>query len=188
MNSRPPLLDAILDDTVALGFTMTADEETGSLLSTLAASKPSGRLLELGTGTGLSSAWMLHGMGRAATLDSVDNDEAVLGIANRHLGDDRRFTTHLAEGASFLESVAPASYELVFADAWAGKYSHFDLTLSALAVGGLLVVDDMSPQPNWPDGHGAKATALRTQILRRPDLVAVNLDWSTGLIVAVKRG
>ena len=56
------------------GFTMASDPLTGSLLRTLAASKPGGRLLELGTGTGLSTAWILDGMDTAATLTSVDND------------------------------------------------------------------------------------------------------------------
>src|SRR5882672_9803696 len=39
-----------------LDFSMASDLQTGSLLSTLAASKVAGRFLELGTGTGLSTA------------------------------------------------------------------------------------------------------------------------------------
>jgi len=188
MTSRPRQLDAILQDTSICGFTMPSDELTGALLSALAASKPSGRLLELGTGTGLGSAWILNGMNDAARLDSVDNDKAVIEIANRHLAHDPRFTAHLADGSDFLAKVTPSTYDLVFADAWPGKYSHFDLTVSALAVGGLLVFDDMLPQPSWPDDHGQKAASLRKHVLERHDLVSASLDWSTGLIVAVKRG
>jgi predicted O-methyltransferase YrrM len=36
-----------------VGFTMASDAWTGALLRTLAAAKPGGSLLELGTGTGL---------------------------------------------------------------------------------------------------------------------------------------
>jgi predicted O-methyltransferase YrrM len=187
MTRRPPQLDAILQDTTTCGFTMPSDELTGAFLCALAASKPSGRLLELGTGTGLCSAWMLHGMDDAARLDSVENDKAVIEIANRHLGHDHRFKTHLGDGADFLANVTPSTYDLVFADAWPGKYSDLGLTISALAMGGLLVFDDMLPQPNWPDGHGPKAASLRSHLLARHDVISTSIDWSTGLILAVKR-
>src|SRR5580704_17795570 len=72
------------------GFTMASDVMTCSLLRTLAASKPSGKFLELGTGTGLSTAWILDGMDEDSSLISIDNDPAFLGIAERFLGDDKR--------------------------------------------------------------------------------------------------
>ncbi|WP_310586228.1 hypothetical protein [Lacihabitans soyangensis] len=48
-------IDAATKD---MGFTMPSDILTCSLLKTLAASKPNGKYLELGTGTGLSTAWI----------------------------------------------------------------------------------------------------------------------------------
>ena len=44
------------------GFTMASDVSVCSFLKTLAASKPGGKFLELGTGTGLSTSWILDGM------------------------------------------------------------------------------------------------------------------------------
>jgi len=46
------------------------------MLRTLAASKPGGRFLELGTGTGIATAWLLEGMDERSTLISIDNDGA----------------------------------------------------------------------------------------------------------------
>ena len=60
--SPPAVLAAIAREAVALGFPMASDAKTGSLLRTLAASKPAGTFLELGTGTGMATAWMLEGM------------------------------------------------------------------------------------------------------------------------------
>lgn len=60
--NEPKALAAIWADTRALGFTMASEPLTCSLLRTLAASKPSARFLELGSGTGLSTAWLLDGM------------------------------------------------------------------------------------------------------------------------------
>jgi predicted O-methyltransferase YrrM len=49
----------------------------GAMLLTLAASKPGGRFLELGTRAGLAAARLLDGMDGRSTLISVDNDGAV---------------------------------------------------------------------------------------------------------------
>ena len=54
-----------------MNFTMVSEAKVGALLSALAASKPGGRLLELGTGTGHGAAWLLAGMEDASTLATV---------------------------------------------------------------------------------------------------------------------
>ena len=183
---QPDSLSSIIKDTADAGFTMPSDQHVGSLLRVLAASRPSSRFLELGTGTGLSAAWILDGMDRDSILDSVDNDEAVAEIAKRHLQHDSRFQQHIQDGAIFLAKANPGQYDLVFADAWPGKYSDLDLAIRLLRIGGLYVVDDMMPQPNWPEGHGNKAELLKTNLASRPDLRIANLSWSTGLILAAK--
>jgi predicted O-methyltransferase YrrM len=116
----PLVLEAIERDTCQIGFTMGSERRTGALLRTFAASKPAGSILELGTGTGIGTAWLLAGMDANAKLDSVDSDLRVLEIAKRHLGHDRRVTFHLADGAQFLAN-ARTPYDLIFADAWAGN-------------------------------------------------------------------
>ena len=64
----PDALEAILKDTAALGFTMASEPRTGALLAAFAASKPGAKILELGTGTGLGTAWLLSGMDADARL------------------------------------------------------------------------------------------------------------------------
>src|SRR5688500_18279246 len=92
---RPPAAIAgITSDTAATGFTMISEPKVGALLAVLAAAKPGGRLLELGTGTGHGAAWLLSGMDAAATLDTVDTDSAVVAIAQRHLAADPRVRFH----------------------------------------------------------------------------------------------
>jgi predicted O-methyltransferase YrrM len=53
---EPSALTAILRDTHAMHFNMASEPLGFSLLSSLAASKPTGNLLEIGSGTGLSTA------------------------------------------------------------------------------------------------------------------------------------
>src|SRR5437879_7330798 len=86
----PAVVDAIRRDTRQLGFTMASEPQTGSLLRTLAASKPSGRFLELGTGTGVGTAWLLAGMDERSRLESVENEARVLVVAWRSIGQDTR--------------------------------------------------------------------------------------------------
>src|SRR3954470_5456579 len=78
--------------TVESGFTMASDILTCSLLRTLASTKPSGKFLELGTGTGLSTSGILDGMDSNSTLISIDNDPTFLSIAESHLSGDKRLT------------------------------------------------------------------------------------------------
>ena len=188
-NLRPPaVLPAIEAATQAIGFSMASDRLTGSLLRTLAATRPGGTLLELGTGTGLASAWMLAGMDARSTLVTVDQDGRAVAVAQRWLAADPRIEFRIMDGALFLQSMQGqgAAFDLIFADTWPGKYSHLDDVLRLLKVGGLYVVDDMLPQPNWPAGHAAKVADLIAVLERRDDLHVTKLNWSTGLIVAAK--
>ena len=97
-NIKPPAaLDAILEDTASLGFTMSSDIQTGCLLRTLAATKPQGRFLELGTGMGCGTAWILDGMDAHSTLATVDINPDTTAVAQKHLAKDKRVTFHLTE-------------------------------------------------------------------------------------------
>ena len=172
--------------TAALGFDMPSEANTGALLRLLAASRPGGRLLELGTGTGLAAAWLLDGLDASGRLISVDVDPVVQDVAREVLRDDRvRFV--LADGLDYVLAQPPASFDLIFADAWPGKYEALDQTLALLKRGGLYVIDDMLPQPNWPEGHQTRVDALVRDLEAREDLTMVTLGWASGLIVAAKR-
>ena len=59
---KPEILPEIEAKSKEIEFSMPSDYYVGSLLKTLIASKPKSRLLELGTGIGLSLSWMIDGM------------------------------------------------------------------------------------------------------------------------------
>ena len=185
----PASLTAILEATNELGFGMPSDSRAGSLLRTLAAAKPNGSFLELGTGTGISTAWILDGMDRASKLVTVDTDDEVVAVARKNLGGDPRVEFVVGDGGAHLRRLLADGkrFDFVFADAWPGKYTHLDEALQLVCLGGLYIVDDMLPQPNWPDGHSMKVAALLTNLSSRPDFRVTRLKWSSGLVVAVRR-
>ncbi|WP_424217329.1 O-methyltransferase (plasmid) [Streptomyces sp. BI20] len=182
--ARPPALDAILADTEALGFAMACEERTGALLAALASSKPGGRLLELGTGTGAGTSWLLHGMTPDARLLTIDEDPGVRSVAETHLGHDRRVRFVTADADTWLDTPDPGPYALAYADCPPGKFTRLDDVLRLLEPGGLYVVDDLLPQPSWPPGHQSAVDAFLTQVTHHPHLHPLRLTWSTGLLIA----
>jgi predicted O-methyltransferase YrrM len=183
----PTAYNAIDEATKLSGFTMASDVLTCSLLRTLACSKPAGKFLELGTGTGLSTSWILGGMDADSTLTSVDNDQKFLEIAQSFLGNDKRLSLVCSDGGEWMEKNKNQKYDYIFADTWHGKYLLLEDALSMLNKGGLYIIDDMLPQPNWPDGHQEKAINLVSVLEKRIDLALTKQVWSTGIVVAVKK-
>ena len=182
----PAMLSAIVDRTAALAFSMPSEPRIGAMLRVLATAKPGGRMLELGTGTGLSTAWLLDGMDRDARLTSVDIDPKVQAVARAILGRDTRLEIITADAADFLRRQADASFDLIFADAMPGKYELLDETLALLRPGGLYIIDDMLPQANWPEGHAQRVPRLIAGLAARPAFRIVSLAWASGLVVVAR--
>ncbi|SFR83181.1 O-methyltransferase [Maribacter stanieri] len=170
-----------------IGFTMPSDLYVGSFLKTLIASKPNGRFLEIGTGIGLSLSWMIEGMDADSKLISVDNDPALISIASSYFGDDDRVEVICKDGTDWIKEYSGSKFDLIFADAWPGKYSVIDEVLDLLQVGGFYIIDDMTKQPNWPEGHEDNVIVLTAYLEQREDLQLTKMNWSTGLIMAVKK-
>lgn len=191
---RPVTLDAIEADTEELGFGMSCEEAVGWLLRALAAAKPGGRVLELGTGTGVGTAWILAGMDEHARLDTVDNDPEHLGVARKHHALDPRVTIYEADGGTWLSERATdegPGYDLVFADAWPGKFTHLDEALSLVDRGGFYVVDDLARQPvdtALPEDHCLAVEALIKGLESRAGWERLPLlGWSCGVLVMVRK-
>jgi predicted O-methyltransferase YrrM len=184
---QPQAYSQILNATQNLGFTMASEIKTCGLLKTLAASKASGKFLELGTGTGLATAWILDGMDSASSIISVDNDQNLLAVADEFLSADKRLELVCTDGEAWIKSNAGKKFDFIFADTWHGKYLLLDETLEMLNKGGLYIIDDMIPQPNWPEGHHEKATNLLDHLDSRSDITLTRQAWASGIVIAVKR-
>ena len=143
-------------------------------------------MLELGTGTGLATAWLLAGMDAEARLVSVDTDPRVQAVAREELGDDPRVSFVLNDGLAFIRAQPIASFDLVFADAMPGKYDGLDEALALVRPGGFWIGDDMAPQPNWPEGHPVRVAGLIAAMRATPGWSLVEMAWASGLVVAVR--
>ena len=183
----PTIHKEIVRKSEEIGFTMPSDLYVGSFLKTLIASKPNGRFLEIGTGIGLSLSWMIEGMDNNSHLTSVDNDKDLMDIAETYFGNDDRIELICKDGTQWIKEYAGEKFDLIFADAWPGKYSEIDEILDLVNVGGFYIIDDMTKQPNWPEGHEDNVIQLTAYLEKRDDFQLTKMKWSTGLIMAVKK-
>jgi predicted O-methyltransferase YrrM len=169
-----------------IGFEMPSDRLAGSLLKTLIASKPTGKFLELGTGIGLSLAWMIAGMDQSSSIISLDNDENLIQIVQNIFHKDARVSLLGENGEQWIQDYSGGKFDLIFADTWPGKYNSLDEVLDLLKVGGIYVIDDMNEQPNWPEGHDLKAKGLIEKLEQKENFTMCKMNWSTGIILMTR--
>jgi len=170
-----------------IGFTMPSDHYIGPFLKTLMASKPGGSFLELATGISVAPSWMIDGLDADSSIVSVDNDQQLIDIAKECFSEDKRVELVCADGEQWIQENSDLAFDLIFADAWPGKYGQLDEILSMVKVGGMYVIDDMDEQPNWPEGHSDKASQLLAYLESRQDYSLVKMNWSTGVVVCTRR-
>jgi predicted O-methyltransferase YrrM len=183
----PAMVRAAIDRAEAAGFQLSCDLRVGQLLAVLSAAvRPGGRILELGTGTGVGLAWIVYGLGSRTDVE----------VLSVELSSDLAAVAAAAEWPPFvrlqiadaLEVVARRErYDLIFADAQGGKWEGLHDTIASLRPTGLLLVDDMTPSEFMNDEHRTKTREVRRRLLESDQLVQVQIDWATGVILCARR-
>lgn len=171
-----------------LGFEASSNAATGEVLALLAASKPGGRILELGTGMGAGLAWLAHGADRATTIVTVELEPTLQAVA-RDLVPDPRIEFVIGDAGPWLTYAAARGdrFDLVFADAWPGKFSHLDEALRLVGPGGFFVVDDLRTQPHWDEEHQARVEALLPVLEGQRGWRTMRLGRGNGMMVLARR-
>jgi predicted O-methyltransferase YrrM len=183
----PPLVTAAHQRAADAGFTLACEPGVGRLLAALAAGvPPRGRILETGTGVGVGTAWLVHGLADRADVEviSVEIDPATAALAQRGTWPH---CVSLRVGNILDVLAGLGSFDLIFADSQGGKWEGLDRTIAALRPGGILLVDDMTP-PTWMNEEHRRNTAqVRDTLVTHPDLVAAELAEASGMILATRR-
>jgi predicted O-methyltransferase YrrM len=183
----PPLAakaQAIADEA---GFLLSCESRTGGLLRTLAAAKPGGRILEVGAGVGVGTAWLLAGMDDQATLVTLEIDEEAADIVRRLFAAEPQVEVVHEDATAWLETYAGPPFDLVFVDTTVTKFDRRELLLRHMAPGALLVADDLVPGPTWTAAHPARVERFLDELPREPALVTTLMTWASGLAVAARR-
>jgi predicted O-methyltransferase YrrM len=185
MDGTAPALVAAASGRARLaGFGLSCEPAVGRLLAVLAAQLPAGaRVLELGTGAGVGTAWIVSGLlpRTDVTVITAEKDPQTAALAAR--GDWPPFVD-LRVGDALDVLGEGGTFDLIFADAQGGKWAGLDRTIAALSPHGLLVVDDMKATPEWTAEQHLNQSGVRRTLLTSPLLTSVELDHGSGVILA----
>jgi len=183
----PPLVQEAIDRASREGFTQSCDPAVGRLLAVLAAHLRAGaRVLELGTGTGVGTAWIASALLPRAdvTVVTVEKDLGIAALAAQ--GDWPDFVElRCADALTVL--VGAGRFDLIFADAQGGKWEGLDRTIAALAPHGMLIVDDMTAKAHLDSEQRARQRQVRKTLLTSPLLTSVELRYGSGVILSTRR-
>ena len=168
------------------GFELSCESLVGQLLSVLAAAvSPRGRVLELGTGTGVGLAWIASGLGERSDVEvvSVESDPELY----RSVGAIPwpSFVRRI-QGDGAEEIMRLGRFDLIFADAPGGKLKNLEGTLSALSTNGVLLLDDMDLSRHDDELSEALQEVLRI-VRTDPRCLTVELPVSSGVLLATRR-
>jgi predicted O-methyltransferase YrrM len=155
--------------------------EVQALLATLVASKPAGRVAEMGTAFGRGARAIADAMDDRSTFVTVESDPARYHQAVEHLIGTRAEVVHGRWGDVLPER---APFDLLFADGGLRTaVNGYELSVSLLATGGILVKDDMSP------GRAIDGDEIREWLFGDPRLIATEVltTPTTAAIIAVRR-
>ena len=183
----PPLVAAAASRAHHAAFAMSCDPAVGRLLAVLAAHLPArAKVAERGTGAGVGTAWIASGLlpRTDVSVTTIENDHQVAALAAH--GDWPSFVS-LRYGEALGVLAEAGTYDLIFADAPDGKWHGLDQTIAALGPHGMLVVDDMTPMPDWPGNQQAVHNQVRHALLTEPQLVTVELGHGSGVILSTRR-
>ena len=185
VNELPALVTRAARLAEALEFRNSCISEVGRLLRVLVASAGPGVIAEVGTGCGVGSAWMLSGLRAGQTFVSIELDM----VRHREVSDlfaDVPNATFLT--GDWRDLLAYAPFKLLFADGGKAKEEGAALLLEALELGGAVVLDDLTPEDQWPEAWRGQKDETRAFWLNHPNVQATEILTTpkTAAIIAVR--
>ena len=168
--------------------TRSCDDSIGRLLAVQAAHLvPGARILEIGAGVGIATAWLVAGLGSRtdAEILSAEADETLSATARAY-----QWPSYVRiETADSKTALADrlSTFDLILADASASSVDDVDAVVDALRSGGMLIFDQTAVSAAVNGLEDISLTELRKTIFDHNELVVADIDWSSGLLIATKR-
>lgn len=180
----PELVRASKDLAKKNKFENSCSDEAGRLLSVLAGQVTKGNILEIGTGFGVGSSWILSAIAPTVQLITVDHSKEKIDLVSNNI---RHSQVEFICG-DWKEVITKGPFQFVFADAAAAKIIEAELLVKTLEVGGMLFMDDFTPEEHFPEEWKGKPDFVREFWLNHTDLFAteIYLTPKTSAILATK--
>lgn len=176
---------------------MCSGHAQGRLLTLLTAMAAPRRALEIGTYAGYSALCIAEGLPEGSTLDTVEIDDEMEPrlrrlFASSPLGS--KITLHIADSESFLPTLPPESFDLVFMDADKRRYLEtFRAVLPLVTPGGFILADNtlwdgkVADPAARPDPQTEGIRRFNDAVAADPSLLTVILPLRDGLTLIQKK-
>lgn len=178
--TEPPLVARAKATAAALGLEKSCRDEDGLLLHVLAGRRAVERVAEIGTGTGVGTAWLASALPPGVVLFTAERDERLAAAAAELFADDPDVDVVHGDWREVLPAHAP--FDLIFVDGGRAKDDP-DAVLALAAPGATIVMDDFSAGRAGPDPR-------REAWLGHPRLSAIELgtgDGARAVVATVRR-
>ena len=164
-----------------LGCDRSSIPEVGRFLHVLAGQRGRQRVGEIGTGSGVSAAWIVSALSPAVPFLTVELDARRAAAASRLFADDENVTVLQGDWHELMPPEAP--FDLLFYDGGGKQHPELDgdEVIGLLAPGGTVVLDDLTPGRPGPD-------PVRAFWLEHAELEAIELLTTpkTAAILAIR--
>ncbi|OCA81694.1 hypothetical protein A8F94_22825 [Bacillus sp. FJAT-27225] len=152
-------------------FEHSCSDEAGRLLSVLVGQITQGKILEIGTGFGVGSSWILSSIAPTVKFLTVDHVKEKIDATSNHIKHNQ------AEFISgdWKEVIPKGPFQFIFADAAAAKTIEGELLFQTLNVGGMLFMDDFTPEEHFPEEWKGKPDTVREYWLNHSGLLATEI-------------
>ena len=174
------------------------DVPPGAVLRLLAASSRARHIVELGTGAGVSTLWLLRGMRSDGVLTSVDAEGEHQRLAKASLQEaavpSGRARLIAGRALDVLPRLSDAAYDLVFCDANRSEnLDYLNAAMRLLRPGGVVVFADALSGGRIAESSARDAETVAMRELARAlreetRLAPAMLPVSSGLLVAAMLG
>jgi len=144
----PPLVSQALHLAVERGFDRSCTDEVGSLLHVLVSHQRTGNIGEIGTGSGVGTAWMASALQPGVSLLTVELDSDLSARAAEMF---QSVPAVRVLSGDWREILSHRPFALLFVDAAGPKSDHPDDLITAMQPGGMIVLDDFTPIGALPD-------------------------------------
>ena len=153
------------------GFENSCSDEAGRLLAVLVGQIKTGKVLEIGTGLGVGSSWILSAIAPTVQFITVDNDKEKIDATANHL----IYSQVEYFYGDWKEVIEKGPFQFIFADAAAAKTVEGELLIQTLDQGGMLLMDDFTPEEHFPEEWKGKPDKVREFWLNHNGLIATEV-------------
>ena len=177
--TAPPLIARAREAAEALGFAKSCRDEDGLLLHVLAGRRGVERVAEIGTGTGVGTAWLASALAPGVPLFTAEVHPALAAAAAQVFADDADVRVLAGDWRAALPPHAP--FDLIFVDGGDAKDDP-DAVLALATPAATIVMDDFSS-----DWRGADPRRERWFAHPRVAAVEIGTGGNHRAIVALVR-